>query len=209
MFWTVQQAREVFPPEPPVAFILRPERRAAVKGAPLFGAAKRTLDREHRSGIHHTFDGRRRGNTFPLVGLERCFWIAGPVAAQEHTRRLITLIFAGRNRMVMIRRELPRTKGAGWVLRPCRIERKEGSPFRGPSAATGSAVQLYIRVCPKPSSPVSAAFRFRFQSPRQSPTVRVRSPSQSDSCSYRVPPALCNADATAVGPSRRSSSSPR
>jgi len=52
---------------------------------------------------------------FPLVGSERAlFWTAGPTTAQEHTRRLITLIFAGRNRMVMIRRELPRTKSAGW-----------------------------------------------------------------------------------------------
>jgi hypothetical protein len=48
----------VFPPEPPVAIAIRPERRAAVKGAPLFGAAERTLDGEHRSGIHHSFDGR-------------------------------------------------------------------------------------------------------------------------------------------------------
>ena len=138
----------VFPPEPPVAFILRPERRAAVKGAPLFGAAKPTLDCEHRSGTPGPVDGRRSGNTFPLVSLERVlFWTAGPRTAQEHTRRLITLIFAGRNRMVMIRRELPRTKCAGWALRPCRIEVEEGSPFRGPSAATGAAVLLFIRVC--------------------------------------------------------------
>jgi hypothetical protein len=106
----------VFPPEPPVAISVRPERRAAVKGAPLLGAAKRTLDGERRSGIHPACDGRRSGNTFPLVGFERCLWTAGPMAAQEHTRRLITLIFAGRNRMVMIRRELPRTSCAGWAL---------------------------------------------------------------------------------------------
>src|SRR5215470_16034831 len=37
-------------------------------------------------------------------------------------RRLITLISAGRNRTIVIRRELPRTKGAGWVRRPDRIE---------------------------------------------------------------------------------------
>ena len=114
----------MFPPEPPVATTSRPERRTAVKGAPLFGAAKRTLDSEHRSGTHETFDGRRSGNTFPLVSFERVwFWTAGPMTAQEHTRRLITLIFAGRNRMVMIRRELPRTKCAGWVRRPYRIKR--------------------------------------------------------------------------------------
>ena len=63
------------------------------------------------------------------------------MTAQEHTRRLITLIFAGRNRMVMIRRELPRTKRAGWGRSPFRIEREEGSPFRGPCAVIGSAVQ--------------------------------------------------------------------
>ena len=39
-------------------------------------------------------------------------------------RRLITLIFAGRNRTVMIRRELPRTRDAGWVRRPDRIKRR-------------------------------------------------------------------------------------
>ena len=99
-----------------------PERSGAVKGAPQFGAAKRTLDGEHRSGIRPSLDGRLGGNTFPLVGLEHWFWTAGPVPAQKHTRRLITLIFAGRNRMVMIRRELPRTKRAGWVRKPYRIE---------------------------------------------------------------------------------------
>jgi hypothetical protein len=122
--------------------ISRPERRAVVKGAPVFGAAKRTLDCEHRSGTPGPLDGRRSGNTFPLVGLERVlFWTAGPTTAQEHTRRLITLIFAGRYRMVMIRRELPRTKGAGCGRSRYRIEAREGSPFRGPCAAIGSAVQ--------------------------------------------------------------------
>jgi hypothetical protein len=37
---------------------LQPERRAAVKGALLLGAAKRTLDGEHRSGIQQIVDGR-------------------------------------------------------------------------------------------------------------------------------------------------------
>ena len=72
------------------------------------------------------------------------------MTAQEYTRRLITLIFAGRNRMVMIRRELPRTKCAGWVRRPCRIEREEGSPFRGPCTVIGAAVHLHIRVSVMP-----------------------------------------------------------
>jgi hypothetical protein len=46
--------------------------------------------------------------------------------------------------MDMIRRELPRTKRAGWGRSPFRIEGKEGSPFRGPCAVTGFAVQESI-----------------------------------------------------------------
>lgn len=69
------------------------------------------------------------------------FWTAGRMTAQELARRLITLIFAGRNRRDMIRRELPRTKRAGWVWKPFRIEAEEGSPFRGPCAVIGAAVQ--------------------------------------------------------------------
>src|SRR5690242_3845452 len=75
-----------------------------------------------------------------------CLGTAGPMTAQEHTRRLITLIFAGRNRMVMIRRELPRTRFAGWVRKPHRIEGEEDSPFRGPCTAIGAAVHSNIRV---------------------------------------------------------------
>jgi hypothetical protein len=112
----------VIPPEPPVAMRVWPERSGAVKGAPQVGAAKRTLDGEHRSGTDQAFDGRLGGITILLVSFERWFWTAGPMTAQEHTRRLITLIFAGRNRMVMIRRELPRTKRADWVRKPYRIE---------------------------------------------------------------------------------------
>src|SRR5580658_7497790 len=41
----------------------------------------------------------------------------------------------------MIRRELPRTSSAGWVRKPYRIILLEGSPFRGPSAVVGAAVQ--------------------------------------------------------------------
>jgi len=37
-------------------------------------------------------------------------------------RRLITLISAGRNRTIVIRRELPRTKDAGWAMEPYRIK---------------------------------------------------------------------------------------
>ena len=35
-------------------------------------------------------------------------------------RRLITLISAGRDRIIVIRRELPRTEDAGWVQAPYR-----------------------------------------------------------------------------------------
>jgi transposase len=143
VFFVVAE-RVMFPPEPPVAITTWPERRAAVKGAPVFGAAKRTLDGEHRSGTRYAFDGRRSGNMFPLVGFEPGFWTAGPMTAQELARRLITLIFAGRNRMAMIRRELPRTEFAGWVRRPFRTILVEGSPFRGPSAVIGAAVQSGI-----------------------------------------------------------------
>ena len=37
----------------------------------------------------------------------------GPVTEQQRKRGLITLIFAGRNRIIVIRRELSRTKNAG------------------------------------------------------------------------------------------------
>ena len=41
----------------------------------------------------------------------------------------------------MIRRELPRTKRAGWGRGPYRIEADEDSPFRGIHAAFGAAVR--------------------------------------------------------------------
>ncbi len=66
------------------------------------------------------------------------------MTAEELARRLITLIFAGRNRMDMIRRELPRTRRAGWDRSPFRIEREEGSPFRGPCTVIGAAVRNNI-----------------------------------------------------------------
>ena len=51
------------------------------------------------------------------------------------SRRLITLIYAGRNRRVMIRRELPRTESADWARGPCHIERRRILLFVGSSAA--------------------------------------------------------------------------
>jgi hypothetical protein len=56
----------VFPPEPPVVTVLPAERPADVKGAPAFGAAKRTLDGEDRSGISGRTTGGSGGKTtFP------------------------------------------------------------------------------------------------------------------------------------------------
>ena len=50
----------VIPPEPPVANFTSPQRRAAGKGAPFFGAAERTLAGEHRCGTYPLLDGRIR-----------------------------------------------------------------------------------------------------------------------------------------------------
>jgi hypothetical protein len=41
---------------------------------------------------------------------------------EKQLRRWITLISAGRNRIIMIRREPPRTENAGWVRRPDRTK---------------------------------------------------------------------------------------
>jgi hypothetical protein len=49
----------------------------------------------------------------------RCFSLARGKQSEwrprRSTRRLIALMFAGRNRMLMIRRELPRTSNADWA----------------------------------------------------------------------------------------------
>jgi hypothetical protein len=37
-------------------------------------------------------------------------------------RRLMTLISAGRNRTIVIRPELPRTRDAGWAVKPYRLK---------------------------------------------------------------------------------------
>jgi hypothetical protein len=85
--------------------------------------------------------GGSGGNTFLLVSLEVSGWTAEPITAEELARRLIILIYAGWYRRNMIRRELPRTDNAGWVVRPYRTIFHEGSPLRGPSAVIGTAVQ--------------------------------------------------------------------
>ena len=51
-------------------------------------------------------------------------------------RRLITLIFADRDKpavIIVIRRELPRTRGVSWALGPCHIGAHEDPPFRVPA----------------------------------------------------------------------------
>lgn len=65
-----------------------------------------------------------------------------PITTGKLARRLITLIYAGRNRMDMIRRELPRTDNAGWVQRPYRTIRPRGFSF---SCAPGR----YPLCCPE------------------------------------------------------------
>jgi hypothetical protein len=64
----------IFPPEPPVATKLAAERPGPVKGAPVFCAAKRTLEGEDRSGIRSLATGGSGGKiTFPAGELRVCF----------------------------------------------------------------------------------------------------------------------------------------
>src|SRR6202040_1696893 len=61
--------------EPPVASALAAERPGAVKGAPGFGAAQRTLDGEDRSGITPQTTGGLGGKiTLPAGELRACFY---------------------------------------------------------------------------------------------------------------------------------------
>ena len=55
---------------------------------------------------------------------------------------MINLIFAGRNRMLIIRRELPRTRIAGSVMGTYCIEVMRVLLFVGPSTATSTARSL-------------------------------------------------------------------
>ena len=60
-------------------------------------------------------------------------------------RRLITLISAGRNRIIVIRRELPRTEDAGWTRRPYRTEHRRILLSVSPRSVTGDVAREYIR----------------------------------------------------------------
>jgi len=68
-----QSAVVVFPPEPPVVVATPAERPGAVKGAPAFGAAQRTLDGEDRSGIWFLKTGGSGGKTTFPAGELRAF----------------------------------------------------------------------------------------------------------------------------------------
>ncbi len=57
-------------------------------------------------------------------------------------RRLITLISAGRNRIIVIRRELPRTEDAGWVTKPYRTKHRRILRSVRPNPVTGTAAEF-------------------------------------------------------------------
>ena len=91
-------------------------------------------------------------------------------------RRLITLIFAGRNRTIVVRRELPVTKDAGWVEAPYRIKARRVLLSVSPRPVSGSVATKSIIESPRawqpqpaiPSSKVSVLQRRRAPSrPRE------------------------------------------
>jgi hypothetical protein len=75
----------VIPSEPPRRVCVLPERSGGGKGAPLFGAAQRTLAAEHRSGSRDSATGWRSGITIVilLVGSERVAVFAAFAAREE------------------------------------------------------------------------------------------------------------------------------
>lgn len=76
-------------------------------------------------------------------------------------RRLITLISAGRNRTIVIRRELPRTRDASSGTRPYRLERRRVLLSVSPSSITSAASKLCKGFF---SSSLLLRFRFGFYS---------------------------------------------
>ena len=127
---------------------------------------------------------------------------ATSVAIERLLRRLITLIYAGRDRMVVIRRKLPRTK-ARIRLEACRIEGREGSSVRVPLDRHCHAVPR--RRLARPRYPARAHRRFRRGSNRQmKPKSSRRRPSRPVVYLSPAPSACDSARATGVAPSRRS-----
>src|SRR5215470_18071664 len=72
--------------------------------------------------------------------------------SRRSTRRLITLIFAGRNRMLMIRRELPRTRNADWARGARRIKQTRVLLVENTSTATGAVSLANEKICSIPIS---------------------------------------------------------
>src|SRR5579864_4341954 len=60
-------------------------------------------------------------------------------------RRLITLISASRNRIIVIRRELPRTENADWVRKPYRTKHRRILLSVSPGPVTRSAEEFIRR----------------------------------------------------------------
>jgi hypothetical protein len=90
---------------------------------------------------HYKHDFRSGGSRFFLRGEEK----QSRRRPRRSSRRLITLISAGLGiRMVMIRRELPRTRNAGWARRACRIKHMRVLLLADPSAVP-STVSLSHR----------------------------------------------------------------
>jgi hypothetical protein len=87
----VNRKYQEFPSEPPVATLVLPN--GAERARARASAAKRTLAGEHRSAIHTT-DGRRSGNSFPLVSSELCLrlpcavWVIPPEGSLQEGFRL-------------------------------------------------------------------------------------------------------------------------
>src|SRR5262244_1723413 len=99
--------------------------------------------RNERLKVNHGSDMAERIKPKFRGAALRCFSLARGKQREwrprQSTRRLITLIFAGRNRMLMIRRELPRTKSACWARRAGRIERSRVLLIENASTAAGTA----------------------------------------------------------------------
>jgi len=62
--------------------------------------------------------------------------------SERQVRRLITLISAGRNRIIVIRRELPRTEDASLGAKPYRTKQRRIFLAVSPTPAAGAACKL-------------------------------------------------------------------
>jgi hypothetical protein len=101
--------------------------------------------------LHHCFP--------PTTGKQRRW------QSRMSSRRLITLVFAGRNRMLVIRRELPRTDNADWARRACRTKDMRVLLFVSPSTATRSALVVGIESLCSNSIFLKLSFNLHSDSP--------------------------------------------